>query len=599
MRIRLQHTLFTAFVVLCVTITTIAVALMESGFQRELRDVYRERITSQLERIAEQVRLAEGADPATLASDLRGALEDRVTIIDSAGFVLGDSNVPSGQLGGVENHRGRPEVRDALAASAAVAFHERPSATLEGRDFLYAARMSVLDGEPVVVRVATPLENIDRVMGRIRLVMVWACVITVFLLALPVAILGGRLADRLVLLVDRLKGAADGTATPHRRSRIVEIESLHEGVDRTALQVRAGLEALERDRRQAEDLIETATEGFVMLSPEARVIRSNEVARGILGIPEGAESDGGIPFAGVVRHPALRAAVKRVLRGTSADGPGVVPRESVELTDNGSTVAVSVRGLAGGGVVLTFIDISEIRRMEKVRRDFVANASHELRTPITVIVGLVETLVEDEPPKELRTQFLGYIAENAERLESLIEDLLDLSRLEGGGWVADREEVEVMKAAREAWGLVSPRWEDKRISCDFSGDAIALCDPAALVNVFRNLLDNSSRHVDEDGRITVQVAGELDDEGRVIVEVTDDGEGIPSNLIGRVFERFFRADHSRARERGGTGLGLAIVRHIVQAMGGVVGAESTLGEGTTIRFTLPAWRPNYGDDETT
>jgi signal transduction histidine kinase len=235
--------------------------------------------------------------------------------------------------------------------------------------------------------------------------------------------------------------------------------------------------------------------------------------------------------------------------------------------------------------VTTLLDITELRRLEQVRRDFVANASHELKTPLTAIRGFAETLVEDEPPAALRRQFLLSIAANTLRLQRLVDDLLDLSRLEAGGWSAGRAVVDVADVVVDAWDLtVEAKQENRRFSLD--GEASVLGDRDGLVQIFRNLLENAVRHTEDGGHIKVSV--KATDEGHTTrLEVKDDGEGIPARALPRIFERFYRADSSRARDFGGTGLGLAIVKHLVSAMGGEVGATSSLGKGTTIWFTVP------------
>jgi two-component system phosphate regulon sensor histidine kinase PhoR len=234
--------------------------------------------------------------------------------------------------------------------------------------------------------------------------------------------------------------------------------------------------------------------------------------------------------------------------------------------------------------VVTFLDVTEMRRLEQVRRDFVANASHELKTPLTTIRGFAETLLEDDPPDALRRDFLTSIRDNTLRLQRMVEDLLDLSRLESGAWSARREAVSVAEVVAECLNDFRTRADEAGVRFVVEGAGIALADEQGLRQVFRNLVENSLRYTTRDGTITVRARPEG---GRVRVEVSDTGAGIPSRSLPRIFERFYRADTARARSEGGTGLGLAIVRHLIQAMGGEVGAESELGKGTTIWFVLP------------
>jgi two-component system phosphate regulon sensor histidine kinase PhoR len=220
-----------------------------------------------------------------------------------------------------------------------------------------------------------------------------------------------------------------------------------------------------------------------------------------------------------------------------------------------------------------------------VRRDFVANVSHELKTPLTSIRGFAETLLEDDPPEPLRRQFLENVRRNTLRLQRLVDDLLDLSRLEAGRWDLQAEPVDVAAAAREAWQAVEPHARGKGVSFGVAGAGVAAADDQALAQVFQNLFDNALRYTPEGGSVGVEIHT---DQGLVHVAVSDTGSGIPARSLPRIFERFYRVDPARSREEGGTGLGLAIVRHLVQGMGGEATAESELGRGTVIRFTLPA-----------
>ncbi len=192
-----------------------------------------------------------------------------------------------------------------------------------------------------------------------------------------------------------------------------------------------------------------------------------------------------------------------------------------------------------------------------MRRDFVANASHELKTPLTSMRGWAETLEEDDPPPELRKRFLGSIRKNALRMQRLIDDLLDLSRLESGAWTTQREYVDLPELVGEVWSEFADRAGKKGVQFSVEGSGVAMADSQSVALVLRNLFDNSLRYVGEGGRIAVEIRPWRSE---VIVSVTDTGSGIPAPALSRIFERFYRADPARSREEGGTGLGLAIVR---------------------------------------
>jgi signal transduction histidine kinase len=254
---------------------------------------------------------------------------------------------------------------------------------------------------------------------------------------------------------------------------------------------------------------------------------------------------------------------------------GVVERRELDLNDR--TVVVSARPLEAGGTLLVLSDVTDLRRLEMVRRDFVANVSHELKTPLTAIAGYAETLVAESP-----SPFAETILANAHRMQRLVDDLLDLSRIESGGWRPKPGPVNVLEAAREAWEPFAERAAAQRVTfvTDVSPAAQTVdVDSDALRQIFTNLFDNALRYTPAHGRVRVasNVAADA-----VVLTVADTGSGIPSEHLPRIFERFYRVDPSRSRQEGGTGLGLAIVKHLVEAHGGRVEAESELGHGTTI-----------------
>nr|MBA3344219.1 PAS domain-containing sensor histidine kinase [Gemmatimonadales bacterium] len=245
------------------------------------------------------------------------------------------------------------------------------------------------------------------------------------------------------------------------------------------------------------------------------------------------------------------------------------------------------RPLPAGGAVLVIHDLTETRRLETVRRDFVANVSHELKTPLTSISGYAETLLGDTPDAETTRRFLSTILSNARRMQRLVDDLLDLSRIEAGRWQPTRVPVEVAAAARESSAALADRAEAQgiQLGIEIGVDAETVCaDPEALRQVLTNLFDNSLRHTPAGGRIVCASRREGDG---VAISVRDNGAGITREHLPRIFERFYRADLSRSREEGGTGLGLAIVKHLVEAHGGRAYAESERGRGTTVSCWFP------------
>jgi two-component system, OmpR family, phosphate regulon sensor histidine kinase PhoR len=303
-------------------------------------------------------------------------------------------------------------------------------------------------------------------------------------------------------------------------------------------------------------------------------VQVNERARSLLGLRDA------VPFAtsNLPRERGLREAIGTALSGRAVDAH--------EVQIGGRELALTARPLPAGGAVVALFDLTPVRRLETVRRDFVANASHELRTPLTVIGGFAETLLDDSLPNEQRRQFAETVLANAQRMQRIVDDLLDLSRIESGGWKPNPTRADVRALAEEAIATTKQRRraENVDLRVEISPEATHVwADSTALRQVLTNLVDNAVRHTSE-GSVTVFTRRTP---FGVAVGVTDTGIGIPGEHLGRIFERFYRVDAGRSRSEGGTGLGLAIVKHLVEGHGGRVRAESTVGRGTTIWAELP------------
>lgn len=345
--------------------------------------------------------------------------------------------------------------------------------------------------------------------------------------------------------------------------------------------------AFRHEAERLHQVLETMVEGVVVFGPDGRVVMENRAMRNFLGAPQPL---GGRTPIEAVRDPEFEAAVLRVLTRRLPEvldlalptPPDVAISSRFSFTVN--LTPLSWEGNAG--VVAVFHDVSRIRELEALRRDFVANTSHELRTPLAAIAGYVETLREMELSKADRSRFLEKVATHTERLTRLIEDLLDLSRLESGQARLDPKPLALPGVAARAVGVVETSAQSRgvRLALDLRDDLPSvIADDRSLEQVLVNLMDNAIKYTGAGGEVRVSTRAE---EGRLRVLVSDTGIGIPPADIPRLFERFFRVDRSRSRELGGTGLGLAIVKHLVQLMGGEVGVESVVGEGSTFSFTL-------------
>ena len=574
MRIRIRYPLFAAFLGVIGLLVILILMLASSGLRRELGLMVRADLERQLalgEWVAQEVGLV---DLDLLAREITDHIGYRVTFIDSEGSVLGDSYVEVGRLSEVENHYDRPEVQGLLVGGETVSFAERISETVD-QSLLYAARLITLDGFSVIMRIAAPQTDIEQaVSGVQRTVALYGLLAMLFALAAAYMV-SIALTRPLVLLAKRARQLSKGDYTVRvPDTKVTELQDVANAFRLLTAELQSRFTELGHEREEMQTLIDCMAEGVIALSEDARVVRMNRSARALLELPDTPDC---APINSVVSDNKLRSVLEdSVIR----------PGNSDEVEVNGRHLLISSRALDLGGAVTTLLDISEIRRLEQVRRDFVANASHELKTPLTSIRGYVETLLDDDPPEKLKLEFLTSIRKNTLRLEHLVEDLLDLSKLESGGWTGRRESVATKEVAEEAWQQVVRDIEGKGgISFDILGDLRVKGDREGLFHVFRNLLENSIRHTDSGGSINVSMA--LTQDSMVEVVISDDGDGIPAESLPRIFERFYRADSARARDFGGTGLGLAIVRHLVSEMGGEVVAESQLGQGTTVRFTVP------------
>ena len=573
MRLRIHHPLLAGFLGVIGLLVALIVLLLGTGLRQDLLGTFRAELERQLALAAAIMDDADPARPDDVARLITERIGYRVTVIDREGVVLGDSYMEPGRLAEVENHAGRPEVRAVLSGSERVAFAERPSATV-GASLLYGARMASLGGTPVVLRIAAPQTEIERTVDRIQRTVAVTGLVAMALSLLVAYAFSRILARPLVALADRARRLADGDLTSRvPGARVAELQDVAVAFNRLTDELRSHLSELGRERDEMETLIDCMAEGVVALTDDGRVLRTNRAVRALLELPAVPQFS---PIGAVIRHAELRDALEDSV---------TVEEQSREIEIGGRNILLASRALDRGGAVTTLLDITELRHLEQVRRDFVANASHELKTPLTSIRGYAETLVESDPPEDLRRKFLASIRNNTLRLQRLVDDLLDISRLESGGWSAASERVAVAAVAREARDLVVANAERPPAAFTVEGDAEVLGDRQALLHIFRNLIENAFRHTPSSGHVRVDVS--TDGRGKVEVAVSDDGEGIPARALPRIFERFYRADSSRARDAGGTGLGLAIVKHLVAAMGGDAQAESVLGRGTTIRLTLP------------
>jgi two-component system phosphate regulon sensor histidine kinase PhoR len=532
-------------------------------------------------------------------ADLAGdAARARVTLISLDGQVLGDSNVSLADLPRVENHAHREEVQAALASGSGWA--QRRSSTVDRRMLYLAKRARTADSQPVIVRAAVPLIEVERALRRVRELLVitsaLALAVAVALSALTSHVFGRSLRAITGAARQIAEGNLDVRIRPDTRDEIGQLAST---LDQLADSLSSTLRALREERDRLGGILAAMEEGVLVVDANRTIAMANPSARVLLLSAASSSTDAqarrdhaSAPLEGrslleVVRSADMDAIVGRTLTDrVPASGEVAVDRPRPRRLLVHSTPLAH----DGAGALVVLVDVTEIRRLEGVRKDFVANVSHELRTPLTAVRTAVETaraVLPKDPPEADR--FLAIADRHTERLTLLVKDLLDLSRVEAGRVPLELEPVAPAEVAEEVLATFreSASRRHLRLVADFPARLPpAHADREALVQVLTNLVENAVKYSDENGTLTV--SGRQAPGGELLVTVADTGPGIAAKHLPRLFERFYRVDPGRSRERGGTGLGLSIVKHLCEAMGGTVSVESAPGKGSTFTVRLPA-----------
>ena len=539
-----------------------------------LRRHLEEEIATELEREARLVGTLTPADSTRWPdfARLAGArLGRRVTLIDAAGRVRGDTEFDRAALTRLQNHRDRPEVRAVLDSAQGVGIDERQSASTNEPQLYVAIR----HGPPglAVVRVSTSLVVVDAQVHAVQRAVAIAGLFMLLAAGLLAWLLARVIARPLLHIAAAAHDIAAGRPADFPDVRVPELAQHVDALRAMHHELERRFDDLRREREESRTLLEALSDGVLAADRRGTVISTNAAARRLLGYDEHEP----LPPLGELFHDrAHRALMREVLTGAVVEG------RELDLGDR--TVVISARPLQDGGTLLVLSDVTDLRRLETIRRDFVANVSHELKTPLTAIAGYAETLAAEASDKQT-VGFAQTIVENARRMQRLVDDLLDLSRIESGGWQPEPRSLGVEAAARDAWAPFTERAVGRGVQLETATNSTTINgDPEAMRQIFTNLFDNALRHTPAGGRIRVATerAGEA-----TVVRVSDTGSGIPAEHLPRIFERFYRVDPGRSRQEGGTGLGLAIVKHLVEAHGGRVEAESELGRGTTILLYFP------------
>ena len=507
----------------------------------------------------------------------------RITIIDTLGVVLGDSDNDPIKM---ENHKNRLEISKASAGSTGV--ETRYSNTLQ-KTLMYVA-IPVYENDQIigVIRTSLSVASIEASLNKFYI----NVAISGFLITLMATLISIFVFKRFTNPLKELQSRAEQFAQGNLRSKIpvsdiTEIASLSTTMNKMAEQLDSRIRTIIDQRNEREAIFSSMTEGVIALDAKDHIVAINQAAIEFMGI----DRDQSLlkPIYEVIRIAELHEFVNKTVKSTGkVEMEFILPAEKKRYFQAHGTALLDSNGKRIG-VVLVFNDITRLKRLENVRRDFVANVSHELKTPITAIIGSAETLLVNTPdnPKDIR-RFLQIIANHSDRLNSLVDDLLTLARIE-----SEADQGVIPLAHEKLYPMLESAVQACQINSNFKNIKIDLkCDPYLEANynyhqleqAIINLIDNAIKYSDPDTTISVNIIAFSNE---IVISVEDQGLGIDKKHLPRLFERFYRIDKARNRDVGGTGLGLAIVKHVALAHGGKVSVDSEIGKGSKFRIHLP------------
>lgn len=519
-----------------------------------------------------------------LAHQYGQACDCRITFVREDGTVIADSSQPDAGIARMENHRDRPEIISALAGNPGQSI--RHSETVR-QDMLYAAAPLRFDGSVRgAVRVSISLAQVEKKIAGVRSTI---ATITIFMIlaAILVSLWISRSISRPLGEMSRIADKlAQGDYSARVRSSLPdEHGQLGATLNLLAEKVQSAIHALSQEKAHLSAILSNMTEAVVAVDETGHVLAVNPALTRLFGIQP--QDSVGKPFLEVIRNNRLSALLNAVIKDSTRqqDEVKVLSPEEAVFEAQAVPLILEERCI---GALLVLHDITRLRQLEQVRKDFVANVSHEIKTPLASIKAFAETLragAIDDPAN--RKEFVEVIEKDADSMTRLVDDLLELSSIESGRRAPNFEPIALAECARGVAASLAPLSDRKRVRVNIRiPDDLppVRADKGQLRQVLTNLLDNAIKFNKDEGDVTVTASA---GQRVVTVVVQDTGSGIPGENLPRIFERFYRVDKARSRELGGTGLGLAIVKHIIDAHGGSAGVESKPGQGSTFRFTLP------------
>ncbi|EJE2413519.1 PAS domain-containing protein [Listeria monocytogenes] len=525
-------------------------------------------------------------DAATIQKSLDPLGEDidaRITVIDSKGDVVADTKKDPEKL---DNHMNRPEVTDILKKGESVGISIRESDSL-GYSMLYVAvpvkHQGKTDG---VLRISISLESVDAAVAKL-----WGNLALIFGIALVIiAAISVFIARKITRPVREIIEVSTDLANHKYDSRIHgkisgELQDLSISVNTLAESLETQMFEIKQNEQRLNAIVQNLVSGVMLINVDKQVIMTNRTMYQILGETEIT----GKPFYEVIKSFALSQLIEATFETKTIQQKEIILYFPHEMILDASVSPILGENGEITGIILLLHDITQIRHLENVRSEFVTNVSHELKTPVTALKGFAETLLDGAMYDEvLLKKFLTIIKEESDRLHRLIMDILALSRIEQNPVAENVELVDVDEVIEQSARTIFEMATEKNIRVTIpektSASVMIETDRDKLQQIVINLLSNAINYTPVDGKVEVKL---IEQEAEVIIEVTDNGIGIPAKDIDRVFERFYRVDKARSRHSGGTGLGLSIVKHLVENCGGRIEVESQEEVGSTFRVTLP------------
>lgn len=507
----------------------------------------------------------------------------RITIIGKNGKVLAESERTEADIGHMENHASRPEVKTAMTGKIGVDSRYSPTLKI---DMLYVAVPVIENGLPAgVVRLSLPLKSIQKTLSEIRRVMLAGLA---FALCLALA-LGAFMATRTTRPIHRMIQVSRKFSEGDFSRRIIqaprdEIGELAGTLNKMAQDIEEKITEVRKRNQELAAIFNSMIEGVIVVDKGGRIISVNSTIEKIFGAT--IKDISGKPFIETIRNKDIAETIEKTLKtGDTLSGEIELLLPVQKIFQINAAPILHERSV--NGCIVVIHDITGIRRLETMRRDFVANVSHELKTPLTSIQGFVETLLEGAlEDKENNRAFLNIIREHTSRLNNLVNDLLSLSQLESKEAALDKTEIKLRKEVDKILKGFTSKAKNKRVDIrnELPEKLTIRADRDRIDQVFTNLVDNAIKFNKEGGFVNIQSTIQ---DGFIRITIEDAGIGIPEKDIDRIFERFYMVDKARSRDLGGTGLGLSIVKHIVGLHGGTVAAESNEGLGSKFYFTIP------------